>query len=1259
MNGHGADFQVTSPYPGLRPFEPQEKDLFFGRADQLDEMLAKLEVNRFLAVVGTSGCGKSSLVRAGLLPAMEDGFLSDAGPFWRMVIVRPADAPITSLAGELAKEAGLGKERGTDANARAMLQATLRRGRMGLVDTVRETMLPAGSNLLVVVDQFEELFRYHQREGFNQATAFVNLLLSAAQQQELSIYVVITMRSDFLGDCSIFEGLPEAINESQFLTPRLTRDQLRDAIVGPAKMFRCTVEPAVLNRILNDIGTDPDQLPLMQHALMRMWWNVKDRIDEGDDSAPTRGTIELADYEATGGLERALSIHANEAYDELLPAQKRIAEILFRCVTDISSDRRGTRRPIPLGNVALVADVEPAEVAEVVEVFRRPGRSFLTPPAGTPLQPETVLDISHESLIRQWDKLIGEQREDAVDQAEGWLHQEAESASIYHRLSQTAGLWREDKAGLWGTPDLELALDWREREQPTAAWAERYGGGYQTSMEFLDASEAARHQQLIAEERAEEEKGKEQRRRRRLLVSIAGAVLIAVVGASAGVVSYTYKQSADQNAELAEKEKVNAERERENAEKEKVNAEKEKVNADRSAYNAQLARFPEVWRNDPSRGLAHLEEQEREDLRDFTWRYYHMLALQSPIEVPNRVTPTGQPIALNAVAFASDGELLALAYADGAILIWKDATHAIRQLPTDHVGSVNAVAFSPVNRTLASAGDDGIVRLWDVDTLEMRRSLEANAGSDGRQRIRSLSFSPNGLTLAAAGDDETIRLWNVETGDERQPLRGHDDWVSAVTFVDNSTLASASYDETVRLWNVKTGECWKTLERHAGAVYSVAFSANDAEMLVSAGEDGTVRLWDLKQIRDVGRSQPRETLAPQTGAIYSVAYDGTTLASANEDSTATLWEVRRGKKTQIRQTLTDHLGPVNSVSLSPVSNRFASAGSDGRAFVRDATSENEIARSSEGPVQSLVASPVGKAFASISQEGVVKVWSNIEDASQQPVQVGPATQASCVALSPDGRTLAWGRNATVTLWDWQETTSLETPFETHADEVTALAFKNENVLAVGFEDGTIEMWNVQNQQKLAWPEEKEQEKHTDKITSLAFRPDGSMLASASADQKIKLWDIKLWDVETGRLAWSPAEPEGDWVLAVAFSPDGKTLAAACESQVIKLWNVEEELDSSKSATQPLSLTGHRLGVTSLAFAPDGKTLASGSMDGAVMLWDPLLGDWRATLRGHTGPVRSVAFQSDGALLASGGDDGTIRLWIASPEPTAGTVDPKR
>src|SRR5688572_862520 len=218
----------SSPYPGLRPFEPEESDIFFGREEQTDELLARLQKHRFVAVVGPSGCGKSSLVCAGMIPAMKTGFICDAGPDWRILQMRPGERPMGHLAAAIL--ASRNGEPEIDAGAHLLADAALRRGPLGLVELARETRLCADANLLVLVDQFEELFRFREKVDPDDADAFVALLLATAAQKELPIYIVITMRSDFLGDCAIFHGLPEAINASQYLTPRLTREQCSEAI---------------------------------------------------------------------------------------------------------------------------------------------------------------------------------------------------------------------------------------------------------------------------------------------------------------------------------------------------------------------------------------------------------------------------------------------------------------------------------------------------------------------------------------------------------------------------------------------------------------------------------------------------------------------------------------------------------------------------------------------------------------------------------------------------------------------------------------------------------------------------------------------------------------------------------------------------------------------------------------------------------------------------------------------------------------------
>src|ERR1043165_8910105 len=423
--------RITNPFPGLRPFEQDEYRLFFGREGQSDALIERLQRSHFLAVVGTSGSGKSSLVRAGLLPALRGGMMAGAGSGWRIAIMRPGSDPIGNLAHSLAEQDALLKGGGglAPAEAEAVIEATLRRGSLGLVEAVRQARLAEYEKLLLVVDQFEELFRFRaarvSSSTEDDASAFVKLLLEASQQSELPIFVVPTMRSDFLGDCAQFQGLPEAINDGQYLIPRMTRDERRFAVKGPVGVARGKISEPLINRLLNDVGDNPDQLPILQHALMRTWehWQAHRR-----DGEP----LGLEHYEAIGTMSDALSRHADEAYNELPDEKSRkIAERLFKALSERGVDNREIRRPTRLDTICKITGASTAEVIRVIDVFRGGGRSFLMPPIGTELHADSVIDISHESLIRNWQRL------------KQWVNEEAQSVRVYRRVAETAVLHRE------------------------------------------------------------------------------------------------------------------------------------------------------------------------------------------------------------------------------------------------------------------------------------------------------------------------------------------------------------------------------------------------------------------------------------------------------------------------------------------------------------------------------------------------------------------------------------------------------------------------------------------------------------------------------------------------------------------------------------------------------------------------------------------------------------------------------------------------
>jgi hypothetical protein len=498
---------TSTPYPGLRPFRYDESDVFFGREQQTDQLLDRLSRTRFLAVTGASGCGKSSLVKAGMIPALRAGFMADVGSRWRIVEMHPGGSPLSQLAHALCKPEIIGPVQDSDESL-ALVGATLRRGPLGLIEIARGNEALREKALLVLVDQFEELFRYRDQIAFDEATAFVALLVASAAQRDVEIYVVITMRSDYLGKCALFHGLAEAVSDGQYLTPRMTRDELDQAITRPARVFGGSVDPALANRLLNDFGTDPDQLPLLQHALMRMWARCS--------TGSTTPRLTIADYQAIGGLSDALSNHADEAFCELTPDQKRIAEILFRRLTGSETGPRDVRSPAKVSEVAAIAAVQGTEVISILEAFRGPDRCFLVVQS-VPTD-DLLVDISHESLIRQWRRL------------KGWVEEESEAAIVYRRIRDWALRWKQGKAGLWRGPDLATALASRDRWPPRPeAWAARYSqpGEYHIAMEFLDASLNA---ELAATEVERAARHRQLRRARQLAVVCASTVLLLVGG---------------------------------------------------------------------------------------------------------------------------------------------------------------------------------------------------------------------------------------------------------------------------------------------------------------------------------------------------------------------------------------------------------------------------------------------------------------------------------------------------------------------------------------------------------------------------------------------------------------------------------------------------------------------------------------------------------------------------------------------------------
>ncbi|WP_051292932.1 hypothetical protein [Olivibacter sitiensis] len=563
MNSDTASY--INPFPGLRAFEEHEDIIFFGREKQIDELLKKLRIVRFLAVVGSSGSGKSSLVKSGLIPALHSGFMSGSGSRWKICSFRPGNDPIGNLAKALAQGGMLYDEMPDEdyLTFAAINESTLRRSGNGLIEAYRQSGIDHSQNLLILVDQFEEIFRFSQYEkqagaGKRDSIAFVNLLLQAVNQSQYPIYVVLTMRSDFLGECTEFRGLPEAINQGQYLVPRMTRDERKEAISGPIAVAGGHISNRLLNLLLNDMGDNPDQLPILQHALMRTWdlWYSSEANEQ--DPPP----IDVDDYERIGTMQQALSLHAEEAYGELGDDQQRhICQIMFKALTDKGINSAGIRRPRELKEIAALAECSIDELIHVIEVFRKNGRAFLMPPYIVPLAPDTIIDISHESLMRVWERLIA------------WVEDENESRQIYLRLCESAQHYEIGSGALLSGPELQLALKWQEEHKPNKVWASRYNELYEKAMLFLEHSK----QQYILEIEHKEKLQKQKLFRARRTVGIIS--LIALAAIFLAIYSFELRNEANRQTAIAENRGKEALEQREEALRQQQIAEENKEQA--------------------------------------------------------------------------------------------------------------------------------------------------------------------------------------------------------------------------------------------------------------------------------------------------------------------------------------------------------------------------------------------------------------------------------------------------------------------------------------------------------------------------------------------------------------------------------------------------------------------------------------------------------------------------------------------------------
>lgn len=461
------------PYVGLRPFQTADAAWFFGREHESTALARKIRGNRFTAVVGASGSGKSSLVLAGVLPQL-------VGDGWQSLEAKPGAAPIAQLAAALAAAAAGGEDHLGQAR-RFRFDASLRGSAFGLADVVA-SMSPNARPIVLVIDQFEELFRYgegmtgSQRAAMREeGRAFVELLLTATRH-EGSLHVVLTMRSDYFGNCAAYQGLAEAVSASLYLVPVPNRDQLETAIRNPVAKAGATIDDGLVQRLLVEVEEEADRLPLLQHCLMRLWQQPVVEAQGGDGASEptacpvTRRALDLSAYRS---LRESLSAHADEILAELErqhPTYPRVAEFLFRALTEIDNQGRPVRRPRTMAELTLEIGADLAVLQRVIGPFRRHDATFLAPYGDKPLVVDDVVDISHEAFIRCWKRINDPTLDEKTGRPKGWLQREEKDGRTWRSLLSNAEA---------GTPLSLPSIEWHRRwlgTLPGSGWAQRHGG---------------------------------------------------------------------------------------------------------------------------------------------------------------------------------------------------------------------------------------------------------------------------------------------------------------------------------------------------------------------------------------------------------------------------------------------------------------------------------------------------------------------------------------------------------------------------------------------------------------------------------------------------------------------------------------------------------------------------------------------------------------------------------------------------------------
>lgn len=1128
------------PYLGLRAFAEEDAPFFFGREALVQQMIQALVQQSVLAVVGASGSGKSSLVQAGLLAQLRQGQQIPGSETWWLGSLRPGERPLIALAEALTQGST------TPSEAAAQLEGILYQGVESLVYWLRSRLEPM---LVLVVDQFEELFTLAPLEDRQQ---FLELLFGAIQHAGDRFKLVITLRSDFMAPCLEFPQLAQVLQQSSLLVPpTLSLEDYRAIMVRPAEKVGLTVEPELVEVLLQELSHTAADLPLLEFVLEQLW----------EQRQP--GLLSLQVYQQQiGGLKGALERKAQALYDSFDAHAQACARWIFLTLTQLGEGTEDTRRrvnkaalTVPKYSAAVLEQtLEALATAKLIildqaEPVQPPDAVEPAPSQKAADPPIVTVEVAHEILIRHWSTL------------RWWLEENRSRLRAQRQIEQAAQQWHQSSQ----------QTDFLLRGVRLDAAEELY-------VNYTDEL-STEVQQFIEAGLAERERDQRQIKRRLRQTQIAVGLIGSLGIAAAGFGGFAYLQR--QQAQLNQVSTLNALSESQFLANQQLEALTTGLQAGR-----QLQHLFTLGLN--SQQLSAVQTQTAATLQQAVEQTQERNRLEGHGQQVNTVAvrpdgeqfasgsddgtvklwqPDGQLIRtltlgerVTQVAFHPNDGTLAVATAKGQVSLWSPQGEKIRELIAGDW--ITSLTFSPDGRWLATGSRDRMVKLWQTQDGRLLRTLTGATGF-----VNAVAFSPNAEQIAAASEDGTIRLWNPATGVRLRTLTGHQGRVTAVAFNPAGVLASAGEDRTVRLWNLSDGSS-TPLTGHTGAVTQVQFS-RDGNWLLSTSADETIKLWKSD-------GMPIATLKGHGAAVLSASFspDHREILSGSADKTVRFWDIASFEQPRT---------PIETMSLSPDGQLIATADWTGAVQIRQRQSMQELKswKPDAGPIAALDFSVDGQRIATSGETGLIKIW-DLQGRLLQTLS-GHKARITSLRFSPDGQWLASASDdRTVRLWRASDGQFMHT-LSGHQDSVSVITWSPDSqILASGSYDSTIRLWRTDGTllQTLSG--------HKLAVAALVFSPDGATLASGSWDNTIRLWQVRdgtLLHTLTGHQ---------DGITQLAVRADGRILASGSADQTLKLWNLADG-----SLNKTLAGAGPRM--VDLDFTAEGSLISAG--ESGLQVWD--------------------------------------------------------